>query len=172
MARVTTVTTSRGLGIQVEGLTELRRDLRKAADSGISKRLTRDLKNAAKVVANDARSRVPDGPPRNGHARSTIKAGANQKGAYVQGGRNAIPYYGWLDFGSRTPNGGILTGQSRSQRRALARQVNGQRVGPWAGSGTGPKGGRFIYPAIEANQTRIVRETANAVDKALKEVNL
>jgi len=172
MVDVSTATTSRGIGVKVEGLAELRRDLKKASDSGLNKKLTRRLKRAAEIVATDARQRVPVGPERNGHVRSSIKAGANMKGAYVQGGRNAFPYYGWLEFGSREPRRGRLTGQSRAERRALARQVGGARVGPWTASGVGPKGGRFIYPAIEANERRLVSETRAAVDEALREVRL
>ena len=62
------------------------------------------------------------------------------------------PYFPWLDFGSRDPR----TGNSRVE-------------GPWRGSGTGPKGGRFIYPAIEAKWDEVVNAAGEAVENAARE---
>lgn len=137
--------------ISVEGLDELRRDLKQAGDKATGRELQKNLKKAAEVVASDARGNVPTGPDRGGHARDTIKAGASTGAAYVQGGRSESPYYGWLDFGSRNPN---------------------RQIGPWANSGAGPKGGRFIYPAIAANSDELVKQVHHAVDVALKKENL
>lgn len=171
-ANVSTVTGDRGITVKVEGLTELRRDLKAAGEKNLDRRLSTRLRRAAEIVAKAAREKVPDGPERGGHIKTSIKASATTKGAFVSGGKQEFAYYGWLDFGSRTPNKGTFNGQSGSARRAQARQVSGSRVGPWAASGAGPKGGRFIYPAIEENSTALVAETRAAVDQALKEANL
>ena len=137
--------------ITVEGLDELRRDLKQAGDRATGRELQKGLKDAAEIVASDARSNVPYGDDRGGHARDTIKAGATMGSAYVSGGKADNPYYGWLDFGSRNPN---------------------KQVGPWAHSGAGPKGGRFIYPAIAANSDALVKQVTKAVDTALTKENL
>jgi HK97 gp10 family phage protein len=140
--------------IRVDGLKELRRDLR-AADRKVDRKLATKLKRAAEIVAADARDRVPTGPGAGGHAADSIKAGVSGPKAFVKGGGDAVPYYGWLDFGTRSPN----TGQPRS-------------VGPWAGTGKGPAEGRFVYPAIEANSEEVTNQVRKAVDEALNEVNL
>lgn len=132
-------------GVRVEGLKELRRALNK-----IDKELTKELRVGFKAigdeVAADARARVPE---RSGRARKSIRAGVSGNNAYVAGGKAKVPYYGWLDFGSRTPK----QGQPRS-------------VGPWRRSGRGPKSGRFIYPAIDANRERIRRRAIGAMEIA------
>lgn len=156
--------------ISVEGLDDLRRDLKAAGNKVEQKKLKEKLKKAAEVVASDARSRVPTGPDAGGHAADTIKAGSTATSAFVVGGKATNPYYGWLDFGSRTPRGGFSNG--RIGQTSAARARNGFRVGPWAGSGAGPKGGRFIYPAIEANSDELIRQVTKAVDEALTEENL
>jgi HK97 gp10 family phage protein len=136
------------VAISVEGLDELRRDLKQAGDRATSTELRKKLKDAAEIVASDARSEVP---VVSGNARSTVKAGATATSAYVTGGKKENPYYGWLDFGTRSPN---------------------QQIGPWRNSGTGPKGGRFIYPAIAANSALLVDKVTDAIDTALKKENL
>ena len=159
--------------ITVQGLDELRRDLKAAGDEGktLGRELKRRLKKVADTVAADARGRVPYGPDRGGHARDTIKGGSTATSAYVQGGKAENPYYGWLDFGRRTPNGGAFSA-GRSGRAAQIRANSGIRVGPWANSGTGPRGGRFIYPAIEDNSKKLIQEVGAALDATLKKENL
>lgn len=157
--------------ISVEGLDELRRDLKAAGDKNLSRKLRARLKKAAEVVAADARSRVPVGPDVGGHATDHIKAGSTTTSAFVIGGKADNPYYAWLDFGSRTPNGGKFT-RGRIGQTAAARAAAGVRVGPWANSGAGPKGGRFIYPSIEANSDELIEQVTAAVDEAFKEEDL
>lgn len=105
------------------------------------------LKDAADVVAVEAASRVPT---RTGAAKDSIRATAGGNTAYVKGGKARIPYYGWLDFGTREPNRG-----------------NPRSVGPWTGTGKGPEGGRFIYPAIDAKERQIAELVEEAVNRAL-----
>lgn len=133
--------------VQVEGLAELRRDLRKLGDTATLIELRGGLKEAARIVADDARRRVPQ---LSGKAASSIRPGASGNKAYVAGGKKAVPYYGWLDFGGRR----AITGNSRSQ-------------GPWAGSGKGPSEGRFIYPALVAKEREIVDAVSDAMSKAI-----
>ena len=134
-------------GVRVDGLKELRRGLNRI-DPELTKQLRRDLLEIGKDVAADARRTVPEV---SGKAKGSIRAGASGNTAYVAGGKKSVPYYGWLDFGSRTPR----RGRPRS-------------VGPWKGTGSGPKRGRFIYAAIDRNLKQIERRAVAAFEKAKK----
>lgn len=135
-------------GVKVEGLVELQRDL-KQLDPALAKTLRAELKDVAEDVLHDAQN---DMPVKSGRALESMKAGADAGGPYVAGGKRSVPYYGWLDFGSRTP----IRGRPRS-------------VGPWKGSGAGPKKGRIIFPAIDRNRDNITRRSVDAFEKAKKE---
>lgn len=138
--------------VRVEGLAELRRALRRAENIEDLTELRVGMKRAADVVAQEAQSRVPS---RSGRARGSVRAVSGGNRAFVVGGRKTVPYYGWLDFGTRTPR----TGNPRSK-------------GPWAGTGSGPTGGRFIYPAIDAKEREVVEITSAAVGRALNRLGL
>jgi HK97 gp10 family phage protein len=138
--------------VSVRGLKELRRDLRAVEDVDGAKQVRRALLTAAEIVAAEARSRVP---ARTGRARGSIKAGASGNRAYVAGGKRSVDYYGWLDFGGRTP-----------------RQGQQRRVGPWARSGRGPEQGRFIYPALEASRADVIDAVSAGLDQHLAARNL
>jgi hypothetical protein len=133
-------------------LADLRRALRKAEQVDNLGQLRDGLKKAANIVADDAKSRVP---VRSGAARGSLRATAGGNRAYVVGGKAKVPYYGWLDFGSRSPR----TGNPRS-------------VGPWAGSGTGPAKGRFIYAALDDRERQVVEAVSDAVNDALNRLDL
>jgi hypothetical protein len=135
-------------GIQIPGLAQFRRDL-KSIDEGLTKELRDELLKIGKEIAGEAQALVPQ---RSGFAAGSIKAGVSGNNAYVAGGKKSVPYYGWLDFGSRAP----VRGNPRS-------------VGPWAKSGRGPKRGRFIYPTIERNKPEIERKAQAAFDKAAED---
>jgi hypothetical protein len=135
-------------GIKVDGLVELQRDL-KQLDPELAKSLKAELKDVAEDVLHDAQN---DMPVKSARALQSMKAGADVKGPYVSGGKRSVPYYGWLDFGSRTP----IRGRPRS-------------VGPWKGSGAGPKKGRFLFPAIDRNRENITRRAVAAFQKAKKQ---
>lgn len=131
--------------IQIDGLAEFRRDLRKI-DVELTKELRRDLLAIAKDIAQEAAARVPS---KTGRAAASIRAGVSGNNAYVSGGKKSVPYYGWLEFGSRKP-----------------RKGNTRKQGPWKGSGRGPRDGRFIYPTIKRNRQKIIRMAQAAFDKA------
>ena len=134
-------------GVKVEGLTECLRDM-KQLEPELFKELKVELKDVAEDVLHDAQN---DMPVKSARALQSMRAGADTGGPFVAGGKKSVPYYGWLDFGSRTP----IRGRPRS-------------VGPWKGSGAGPKKGRFLYPAIDRNAENIVRKSVAAFEKAKK----
>ena len=119
----------------------------KKADPELQKELKRELKSAAGVVASAAKGKVPS---LSGLAARSIRSGGTVKGAFVSGGKSSVPYYGWLDFGSRIPH----VGQPRS-------------VGPWKGSGKGPHSGRFLYPAFADKRSEVERAARAAVSKSI-----
>lgn len=130
-------------GIRVEGLKELRKSIAKLPE--VKAGLRQDFLDIGKKIASDAAAQVPKV---SGRAAGSLRAGVSGNNAYVAGGKANVPYFGWLDFGSRNPK----SGQARS-------------VGPWAKSGKGPKGGRFIYPAIARNEKEIKKAALKAFDR-------
>lgn len=135
-------------GVRVEGLAELRRDFRKVQDLESLAELRVGMKAAADIVAQEAKQRASAFSSR---AAETIRATAGGNKAYVAGGKARLPWYGWADFGSRSPRSG-----------------NPRSVGPWTGSGKGPAKGRFIYPAFDAKETQVKAAVETAVDVALR----
>jgi hypothetical protein len=130
-------------GVEVHGLKELRRDLRKI-DPALQKELRTDLLEVGKAVAADAQSEMP---VRTGRAKGSVKAGMSGNNAYVQGGKTTVPYFGWLDFGGvLRPTGG--------RRNTITREVL--------------KKGRYLYPAIDRNADRIKQGAEDAVEKAIR----
>lgn len=139
------------IAVKVDGLRSLDRALGEMG-SEVRKEFRKEMKAVAEVVAADARRRVP---VRSGQARRSVRATFSGSSAAVRGGKKRVPYYGWLDFGTRSPR----SGRPRS-------------VGPWRGTGSGPAEGRFIYPAIRENQVKIRRMTEEVVDRARRRAGL
>jgi hypothetical protein len=133
------------VGLKVKGLREFGTALDNLPEE-IDKQLKTELLAVAETVAVGARGRMPAD---SGHARGSLLAGVEGVWPTVTGGNSMVPYYGWLDFGTRTPR----RGQPRSR-------------GPWARSGKGPAGGRFIFPEIEAEKDEFIRAANAAFDKA------
>lgn len=90
--------------IRIEGLKELSRSLRQVS-SDLPKGLRLAANDAANLVVNDARPRIPTGPGKGGHAASSLKAASTRTAARVQGGGTRFPYYPWLDFGGKVGRG-------------------------------------------------------------------
>lgn len=132
--------------IDVKDLRRLQRDLR-SVDKQIPKDMGKVVRKAATIVRDDARARVP---VRSGRARAGIRSGGSAVAPWVKGGVGTR-YGAWLDFGSRTP-----------------RRGNPRRRGPWKGSGQGPAGGRFLYPAVAAKGDEVAAVVMGAVDDGMK----
>lgn len=134
--------------ISIEGLSELRRALRRVEDADALAEVREALRSGARRAADNAQGRVP---VKSGRARASIRSTVAGNRAFVVGGKRRVPYYGWLDFGSRNPR----TRQSR-------------RIGPWTRSGAGPQGGRFLYPAIDATRAAVARDVADALTEVIR----
>jgi len=83
--------------IQVEGLTEFTRKLRKL-DADLPKALRLGFNDTATIVVDYAVSRVPR---RTGKAARSIKAKSTRTAVRIAGGGKSAPYYPFLDFGGR-----------------------------------------------------------------------
>ncbi|MFR9804616.1 hypothetical protein ACL02T_20370 [Pseudonocardia sp. RS010] len=132
--------------IRVEGLREFSRSLRRM-DADLPKGLREAGNAAAKIVVNAAKPKVPTGPGKGGHAKSSIKAASTRTAARVQGGGKRFPYYPWLDFGGRV-------GRKRSIRRPFLRE------------------GRYIWAAYAANDERIQEELVDQLKKVAQNAGL
>lgn len=137
--------------VKVEGLKELRKAL-KDVDPELQKQLRVELKKVAEIVATDARSKAAGFSRR---AADTIRATSSGDKVLIRGGESKLAWYGWADFGSRTP----VSGNPRS-------------VGPWAGSGAGPARGRFIYAALDDKFDEVVQAVDDAVNEATRKAGL
>lgn len=91
--------------IKITGLREFTRGLR-SMDRDLPKALRIAFNDAAQIIVDDARPRVP---ARSGRARGSVKARSTRTAARVVGGGNRAPYYPWLDFGGRVGPRGSVT---------------------------------------------------------------
>lgn len=77
------------MGIEVEGLDELRRDLKRIGDQGLKDALkAANLRLATDVVA----KALPNVPVRTGRLKSTVRGLGNVTGAIGKVGGAAVPY--------------------------------------------------------------------------------
>lgn len=113
--------------IRVEGLRELQRHLR-MLDVALPRELRKANKQAAEIVAVEARRRTP---VRTGRARRSITVRAEQRGASVKGGGARVPYFAWLDYGGQV-----------GRRNSVSRPYR--------------KGGRILYPSLAARREQVV----------------
>lgn len=109
--------------IRVEGLRELQAAL-KRIDGESQKQLRVALNNAAEGIASDARRRVPT---RTGKARASIRATSSQRESRVSGGKKAVPYYSWLDYGGKTGIGKSVVRPFKKAGRYLYPAYHDQR---------------------------------------------
>jgi hypothetical protein len=104
----------------VRGLKQMDRELPKAVRLAFN--------DAADIIVQDARPRVP---AQSGRARGTVKTRSTRTMARVVGGGSRAPYYPWLDFGGRV-------GRRRSVKRPFL------------------KDGRYIYRAYDLHKNEFI----------------
>lgn len=133
--------------VHIEGLAELRRALGKI-DAQLPKNLRAKLVPIGKRIADKARQSMPR---RSGRAAASVSSGVSGNRAYVSIGRSTVPYAPWLDFGGTLrPSGGRHGTQVRQKVR----------------------GGRYLYPAINALAHDTERAASQALDDTAKELGL
>jgi hypothetical protein len=129
--------------IRIHGLAEFRRDLRKL-DRELPKALRIALNEAANIVVDDARPRIPR---RTGRAAATLKAKSTGTAVRVAAGSTRAPYYPWLDWGGRV-------GRRKSVQRAFLKE------------------GRYIYPSYHRNQDRFEEVLSKALTDVATQAGL
>lgn len=134
-----------GAYIRVEGLDELKRALRQIENPDQLDALKRVFKQGADQVRDEAKLRANFFSFR---VADSIRSGASvgRLVAWVAGGKGRLMFYGWADFGSRRP-----------------RKGNPRSKGPWAGSGPGPKEGRFLYPALRSEGPAVASQIEDRI---------
>lgn len=115
----------------MRGLREFKAGLAKM-DINSSRAIRRVADDAAQLVVNHTRPRIPIGPARAGHVRSTLKVASSGVSVRVAYGSSRFPYAGWLDFGGRV-------GRHNSVKRPYVRE------------------GRYVWRSYAELQPRVQR---------------
>lgn len=102
----------------------------KAIDKALPKEISKGMKEAAEIVATEARANTPK---ITGRAAASIKAKGAQRGAAVAFGGPKAPWFSWLDYGGSTK----VPGHGRRVSRPFIQS------------------GRYIYPAIASTKDEV-----------------
>lgn len=139
------------VGILADGFTELAKALREI-DKTVWRDLRRDLKTAAELVADDARSRAGY----SSRIPGTIKTSVTLTGATIKAGGDDAPHAAVLEVGSQKAAHGWFrhpvfpsAGEDRSEWT-------------WIDQPTRP----FLFPAFEAHQAEVLELVGEAIDRA------
>lgn len=132
--------------IRIEGLRELNRRLR-TLDKEAPKGLRLAGNEAAELIVDKAKPKIPIGPGIGGHASSSIRASSTRTSARVSAGSKRYPYYAWLDFGGRV-----------GRRKATTR--------PFL------KTGRYVWKAFAEERDQVERVLTKALDDVVTSAGL
>jgi hypothetical protein len=152
--------------IQVTGLRELRRDLRRL-DATLPRELAQINQRAAEIVATEARRRAPRGPHQGGGRVapivSSIKALRQQGRGVVAIGGVRSPHAVVTEFGGTIPRRGSHRGQVA---QAQAMHQSFRRFGGI--SVTRVRKQAYVYPALDAKRDEVVNAYADMLDDLLR----
>ena len=109
--------------IRIEGLARFSRALREM-DRDLPKALRIAMNEAAQIVVDDARPRVP---VRSGKAAGSIRVASTRTSVRVRAGGARVPYYPWLDFGGAVGRGGGVKRAFFKQGRYLFKSYADKR---------------------------------------------
>lgn len=126
--------------IKIDGLSQFVRNL-KTLDRELPKALRVAFNQAADIVVQDARAKVPS---KSGRGKSTVRAQSTQTASRVSEGGKRAPYMPWLDFG----------GKGKRPGRPAARPFR--------------KEGRYIYDTYYRNRPRYVELLEDALLNAAR----
>lgn len=121
--------------IKVDGLDQFVRNLR-TLDAAVPKALRRAQNDAANLVVDWARPRVPR---RTGRAARSVRAASTARATRVKEGGARVPYMPWLDFG----------GQGRKKGHPAARPFIKQ--------------GRYVWAGLAANRDQVAAKLTDAL---------
>lgn len=126
--------------ITVVGLPDLRKSLR-ALDKELPKELAAGLAEAAAIVADAARPKVP---ARTGRAAASIKVRKSQSAAVLAVGGSQAEYFPWLDFGG-------AVGRAKSVKRPFL------------------QGGRYIYPTLKEKNAQVKAKVDEVLERMARQ---
>jgi hypothetical protein len=142
-----------GETIRVEGLRELRRELKKLEDEKVWINELKDANfNAATIVANAAKGLGTGFSAQGARAASTIRAGRAAAKATVKEGNAGTPWAAAVDFGAH-----------HNRPRRTARGV----VMGWNSVPEPQAGGRFMYPALDQTRPEVLAAYQKDLDHLL-----
>jgi HK97 gp10 family phage protein len=154
--------------VEVVGLRELRRELKRAGEE-FPKELRAANAKAAEVVAVEARRRAPRGPHQGGPkgrppvpVASSIRTYGLAGKAQVGIGGSRTPHGQVLEFGGSVPRRGQSKALVRQQQRA---HRGFQRAGLAV---TMVKAQPYLYPAIAATREEVVDVYGAALDRLMR----
>ncbi len=135
--------------IDPASLTAFRNAL-KGIDTGAPKVLRKGLRQASKIITDEARTRMPR---KTGKARSSLKPRASSDKASLEMGGAKAPYFGFLDYGNKVrAMGGVGRGDS------VPRDFK-------------PKG-RYVYPAIADKGDAVIQHMDQLFEQLFEQFGL
>ena len=134
--------------VQVDGLPELHRALKRLGDLEASRELRGANKKAAEHVRDKSKARAYMVGGVAAHVAPSLRASAGTQSAAVSGGGASHPAFAGAEFGGR---GRPTTMQFQPHRG---------------------REGYFVYPTIRAESGRIVKPYQEALDQIIKKVGL
>jgi hypothetical protein len=143
-----------GGAVQVVGLREFQRELRRLEDTELVNGLKDVNHQVAQRVTGWAQARAAGLGPMQSRAAGSLRASRTQARAQVTGGGAKVPFFGGAEFGA----GRNLP---RSTRRGMVRGWN--QFHPWRGSGV--DAGYFLFPSIRSHNTEIVTMYGDAIQQ-------
>lgn len=129
--------------VRVQGLNEFQKAVRHAS-TDLAKDLRRGLNEAATLVGNETKSRVPQ---RSGALWRSIKPRSTQREGRVIMGSDAVPYAGWINFGG-------AVGRDHSVVRPRVPE------------------GRYLYPAYLAHRAQVEVIADNVLNRVADRAGL
>lgn len=148
--------------VNVKGLDELRRELRKLERDGGTDGIAL-LKEAnykvAMMVTSKAQARASGVGRQQARAAASLRPGRQQARAVVTGGSASVPFFFGAEFGS----------YSNVQRERKGRSFLGfNQFLPYKQPGSG-KVGYFLYPTLSAESDNIIEMYGVELDKIMKQ---
>lgn len=140
--------------VRVEGLDELRRELRRLDDAGLSDRLKDANQKAAEVVVRRARQRAAALGRMQQKAADTLRPARQAARAVVTLGRASVPFALGAEFGAGQD---IVTAGRNRGRRGL------NQFEPWRGRSR--DAGYFLWPGIRDSTAEIVDAYGDEIER-------
>lgn len=133
-----------GLKVEVGGLAQLSRGL-KAIDSGAPKELRLALNEAAQLLIDETRPKIPTVT---GAARRSLVARSTRTSARISIGGKKAPYVPWLDFGGQGKKPG------RPPKRPFIKE------------------GRYVYATLRQIRPKIEAQLEESISRVIANAGL